>query len=96
MGVDKMMLGMDFPHHEGTLIESTSEYVRATLGAEHVPVAEARRLLGENAIEVFGFDVIDLSVVAAAIGPRPSDVLVPPTRDLYPRGDVKKPITASG
>ena len=46
IGLDKMMLGMDYPHHEGTFAAGgTTEYLRATLGAERVPVDEARRLL---------------------------------------------------
>jgi hypothetical protein len=35
-------------------------------------------------------------VVADEVGLRPADVLVPPEIDLYPRGDVKKPITGTG
>ena len=91
-GIDKLMLGMDLPHHEGTMLRTSPAYLRATLGAEHVPEDEARRMLGANAAEVFGFDLESLAPVAARIGLRPSDVLTPPERDLFPRGDVRRPL----
>jgi hypothetical protein len=86
-----MMLGMDMPHHESTLLQTTREYLKATLGASAVPEDEARLLLGQTAAKVFGFDVERLAPIAADIGPRPEEVLVPPERDLYPLGDVHKP-----
>ena len=92
IGMDKMMLGMDFPHHEGTLLESTKVYLRATLGAEGVPLDEARRLLAGNAAEVYGFDTDRLAPIAAEIGFKPDDILTAPEEDLFPRGDVRKPL----
>jgi hypothetical protein len=57
IGLWKMMLGMDYPHPEGAWGQvSTSDYLQATLGAAQVPEDRARRLLGENAAEVFRFD----------------------------------------
>lgn len=91
IGLHKMMLGMDYPHHEGTLIEGTRNYLRATLGAANVPANEARLLLGENAAAAFGFDLKALEPVAAQIGVTPESVLTPPEEDLYPRGDVNRP-----
>ena len=91
IGLDNMMLGMDFPHHEGTLIETTQEYLKATLGAANVPLDEARKLLGLSAAHVYKFDLARLIPVAQRIGPSPEQVLTAPERDLYPRGDVNKP-----
>ena len=49
IGIDSMLLGMDYRHHEGTIAAGgTTEYLRATLGAAGVPADEARRLLGET------------------------------------------------
>ncbi len=93
-GLDKMMLGMDFPHHEGTLLETTQEYLKATLGAAHVPEPEARKLLGLNAVECFDLDVDALTTVAAQVATMPADVLAEPEVDLFPRGDVHKPLNA--
>ena len=89
-----MMLGMDFPHHEGTISITTRDYLRATLGAAHVPPEEARQLLGENAAKVFGFDLVKLSPIAVRLGMHAEDVLTPPEEDLFPRGDVHKPLLA--
>jgi len=91
IGIDKMMLGEDYPHHEGTFHSGTAHYFRATLGASGVPENEARALLGETAATVFGFDTEALAPVAARLGLRAEDILVAPDEDLFPLGDVKKP-----
>lgn len=91
IGLHNMMCGYDYPHHEGTLLEGTRNYFRATLGAANVPLDEARLLLGENAARVFRFDMEELAPIANQIGVTPEDVLTPPEIDLYPRGDVKRP-----
>jgi predicted TIM-barrel fold metal-dependent hydrolase len=94
IGIDKMMIGTDYPHHEGTLGGGygTREYLRATFGAEQVPEDEARRMLGETAARVYGFDLATVSALAKEVGPWPSEVLVPPPVDLYARGDIHRPL----
>jgi predicted TIM-barrel fold metal-dependent hydrolase len=95
IGLDKMMLGMDYPHHEGTLAAGgTTQYLRATLGAEGVPADEARMLLGGTAMTVWDFDESELRAVADRVGPPLDEILTPPTEDLFPRGDVHKPLGA--
>jgi hypothetical protein len=100
IGLDKMMLGMDYPHIEGTwgtYVEGgTRAYLQATLGAAQVPVAEARQLLGGNIAARFNFDLEKLEPVYRRIGPSLSAMLTPPTEDHFPRGDVHKPASASG
>ena len=91
IGLDKMMLGMDYPHHEGTLIETTQNYLQATLGAAEVPLDEATKLVGGTAAKVFGFDLTRLDALATEIGPEADDILTPPEVDLFPRGDVHRP-----
>jgi predicted TIM-barrel fold metal-dependent hydrolase len=95
IGVDKMMVGVDYPHHEGTWNGGNINYLRATFGEAHVPEGEARRMLGETAATVFGFDPQKLAPIVDRIGPEPADILTPPTEDLFPRGDVHKPLAAS-
>jgi hypothetical protein len=53
IGVDKILIGADYPHHEGTwgVGPGTTEYLQATLGAVGVPASDARLMLGENAID---------------------------------------------
>jgi hypothetical protein len=94
IGVGKMLLGTDYPHHEGTwgAGPGTATYYQATLGAARVPAADARRMMGGNAIDVFGLDRDKLATIAERIGPTMDQILTPPTVDHYPRGDVKKPL----
>jgi predicted TIM-barrel fold metal-dependent hydrolase len=93
IGLEAMLLGMDFPHHEGTFAAGgTVEYLRATVGAAGVPADEARRLLGGNHIDRWGFDAGALREVADRVGPELDLLLTPPDEDLFPRGDVHKPM----
>ena len=88
-----MLLGMDYPHHEGTFaMAGTIEYLRATVGAAGVPVDEAKMLLSGNAIARWGFDEATLRPIADKVGPELDFVLTPPELDLFPRGDVHKPL----
>jgi predicted TIM-barrel fold metal-dependent hydrolase len=91
VGLEHMMIGMDYPHHEGTLVGGTQNYLQATLGAEQVPVDEARMLLSENAARVFGFDLQALQSFADELDITPERVLTPPEMELFPRGDVHRP-----
>jgi predicted TIM-barrel fold metal-dependent hydrolase len=65
IGVDRMMFGSDYPHVEGTW-PRTRDWVRATLGG--IPVDEQRRILGENAAELYGFDLAVLAPIAERVG----------------------------
>jgi predicted TIM-barrel fold metal-dependent hydrolase len=91
IGLHKMMLGEDYPHHEGTFNSGTADYLRATLGAAGVPESEARLMLGETAAAVFGFDTMALAPISARLGVDTADILRVPDEDLFPLGDVKKP-----
>ncbi len=91
IGVGKMMLGQDYPHHEGTVHSGTLRYLQATLGAAGVAEDEARIMLGDTAAAVFGFDPTALAPVTARLAVRVHDVLRPPEEDFFPRGDVNKP-----
>ena len=92
IGVDKMMIGIDFPHSEGAWRHGTGNYVKATFGTEHVPAAEARQMMGLNAAEVFGFDLPALQVIADKIGLDEVDALTPPEVQPSYRGDLDRPL----
>jgi predicted TIM-barrel fold metal-dependent hydrolase len=92
IGVDKMMIGIDFPHSEGAWRYGTSNYVKASFGAERVSESDARRMLGENAASVFGFDLPALQRIADRIGLDPEDVLTPPEIQPTYRGDLYRPL----
>jgi predicted TIM-barrel fold metal-dependent hydrolase len=72
IGVDRFIFGRDYPHPEGTW-PNTFDWIRAAFA--DVPEGEARLLLGENAIECYGFDRAAMAEIAARIGPEPADVL---------------------
>jgi predicted TIM-barrel fold metal-dependent hydrolase len=72
IGVSRFMFGRDYPHPESTW-PNTIDWIRATFAG--VPEDEARLMLGENAIECFGFDRDKMAEVAARIGPKPADLL---------------------
>jgi predicted TIM-barrel fold metal-dependent hydrolase len=97
IGVNKILIGADYPHHEGTwgAGPGTTEYLQATLGIENVPASDARQMLGQNAIETYGFDGVVLRSVADEIG-TPLDLLLEtPTKEWFPRGDVHKPLISA-
>jgi predicted TIM-barrel fold metal-dependent hydrolase len=95
IGVDKMMVGVDYPHHEGTWNGGTIDYLQATFGPNDVPEDEARMMLGETAASVFGLDAAALGALAEKVGPTAEQILTPPAEDLFPRGDVNKPLSGT-
>jgi predicted TIM-barrel fold metal-dependent hydrolase len=97
IGVHKICLGMDYPHHEGTWGSGpgTADYLRATLGEAGVPVDEARLMVGGNAAALWKFDTEALGELAEKIGPTFEEILTPPTEDHFPRGDVRKPLATA-
>jgi predicted TIM-barrel fold metal-dependent hydrolase len=95
IGLDKMMVGVDYPHHEGTWNGGTINYLQATFGPNNVPEREARTMLGETAARVFGFDPGALAGIVERVGPTPAEILTPPAADLFPRGDVNKPLAGA-
>jgi predicted TIM-barrel fold metal-dependent hydrolase len=53
IGLHKMMFGTDYPHHEGTW-PNTREWIKVAF--EGVPEADARLVLGQNAVNFYGLD----------------------------------------
>jgi predicted TIM-barrel fold metal-dependent hydrolase len=92
IGVEKMMIGIDFPHSEGAWRHGTRNYVKATFGTEHVPASEARDMLGRTAASVFGFDLAALDSIADQIGLDEVDALTPPPVQPTYRGDLDRPL----
>jgi predicted TIM-barrel fold metal-dependent hydrolase len=71
IGIGNFLWGNDFPHPEGTF-PYTRERVR--LSFKDVPVEETRRMLGLNAVDVYGIDAAALVPLVGRIGPLLSDV----------------------
>ena len=66
IGVPTILWGSDFPHEEGTWPNTTAAMKTTFAG---VPEPELRAMLGENAMQVYGFDRAALAVHARRIGP---------------------------
>ena len=66
IGVETILFGRDYPHHEGTW-PHTREWLRDLF--EGVPDDEVRKMLGENAITFFDLDRDRLAEIAKRIGP---------------------------
>jgi predicted TIM-barrel fold metal-dependent hydrolase len=97
IGIDKMMFGADYPHHEGTWRLGTQDYLRALFGHVNVPEDEARKILGENAAKFFGLDLASLQLLADEFGPSAASILTRPGPEIeekFARGDLHKPVAA--
>lgn len=74
VGVDHILWGNDYPHYEGCYPYSR-ENMR--LAFSDVDPAEVRRMLGENAAELYGFDLEALRPLAEKVGITPELVAEP-------------------
>ena len=74
LGVDRFMWGSDFPHDEGTS-PFTREHLRQLFF--DWPEADVRKVLAENAADVYGFDLAALAPEAAKFGPLVSETAQP-------------------
>jgi predicted TIM-barrel fold metal-dependent hydrolase len=81
VGLKNMMWGSDYPHPEGAW-PHTRLSMRNTFSG--VPEAEARQILGLNAIRVFSLDEPALRAVADQIGPTPAELATPLAPDEWP------------
>jgi predicted TIM-barrel fold metal-dependent hydrolase len=66
IGVSKLMWGSDYPHIEGTWPHTETKLKESFAD---VPSAEVVQIVGENAIDVYGFDRSMLTELAGRIGP---------------------------
>ena len=71
IGCDVAMWGTDYPHPEGTWPNTVAK-LRSDF--HDVSVEDARKLLGETAANVYGFDTSALRKIADRIGPTPQDL----------------------
>ena len=76
MGPDRYMWGSDYPHDEGTQ-PFTREHLRQV--TQDVPDDELRRILGENAAELYDFDLDALAPLVARYGPTIDELRQPLT-----------------
>jgi predicted TIM-barrel fold metal-dependent hydrolase len=81
LGIDKLMWGADFPHHEGT-VPYTLEVLRETVS--EIPDAELRAILAGSAASLYGGDMAFLRSIADEVGFTPEQVSTPLTRSELP------------
>jgi predicted TIM-barrel fold metal-dependent hydrolase len=81
IGVDRIIWGSDYPHHEGS-------WPRTRLALRwnfwDVPEDEVRAMTSENAASVYDFDLDALQTIADKIGPSPESIAQPVTPDELP------------
>jgi hypothetical protein len=74
LGIDRLMWGADYPHLEGAapVHRETLRYIFGGL-----PEEDLRRILGANAVALWGFDGDLLQEVADRVGPTVEDLATP-------------------
>lgn len=81
IGVDRLMWGADYPHLEGAA-PVHRQVLRHVFGG--LPEEDLRRILGQNAIDLWGFDAEQLQAVADRVGPTVEDLATPIELDEIP------------
>jgi predicted TIM-barrel fold metal-dependent hydrolase len=81
LGVDRLMWGADYPHHEGSY-PHTKLAVRLLF--KGVPEDEVRKITSLNAARVYGFDVDALQKIADRVGPTVEEMATPVAADELP------------
>jgi predicted TIM-barrel fold metal-dependent hydrolase len=81
IGVDRIMWGADYPHHEGTYPHTR---LALRLNFSDVPEDEVRAMTSLNAAQAYGFDLEFLQGIAERIGPTVSEVATPVPADQIP------------
>ena len=79
IGIGNLLWGNDLPHPEGTY-PHTRRWINERFAA--MPEDEARLILGETAIDVYGLDRAALRDIADRVGPTPDEVHVPSPEPL--------------
>jgi predicted TIM-barrel fold metal-dependent hydrolase len=82
VGIERLMWGADYPHLEGAAPVHRL-ILRQVFGG--MPEEDLRRILGLNAVKVFGFDADQLQAVADRVGPTVDDLRTTVTMDEIPK-----------
>ena len=81
VGIDRLMWGADYPHLEGAAPVHRL-VLRHVFGG--MPEPDLRRVLGQNAIDLWGFDAALLQEAADRVGPTVDDLAQPVSFDQIP------------
>jgi hypothetical protein len=81
IGVDRLLWGADYPHHEGSYPHNK---LALRLLFSDVPEDEVRQITSLNAARVYGFDVDALQKHADRVGPTVEELATPVTAEELP------------
>lgn len=81
IGIGRLMWGADYPHLEGAA-PAHRQVLRHVFGG--LPEADLRRILGHNAVALWGFDQARLQSVADRVGPTVDDLVEQAPLDSIP------------
>jgi predicted TIM-barrel fold metal-dependent hydrolase len=82
IGIERLMWGSDYPHLEGAAPVHRL-VLRQVFGG--LPEEDLRRILGLNAVDVFGFDRAQLEAGADRVGPTVADLSTTVSMDEIPK-----------
>ena len=82
IGIERLMWGADYPHLEGAAPVHRL-ILRHVFGG--MPEDDVRRMLGLNAVRVWGFDVAQLQAVADRVGPTVAELATAVSLDEIPK-----------
>lgn len=74
LGLDRVMWGSDYPHHEGTYPFSRECLRRSFHSWDEV---DLRQVLAGTAAEVYGFDIAAVDTAVGPVGPTVAEITVP-------------------
>jgi hypothetical protein len=81
LGVDRIMWGSDYPHHEGSFPHNR---LAMRLLFHDLPEQEVRAMTSLNAARLYGFDLAMLQKIADRVGPTVREMTTPVAPDELP------------
>ena len=81
VGVDRILWGSDYPHHEGSFPHNR---LAVRLLFHDLPEDEVRAMTSLNAARLYGFDLDMLQTIADRVGPSVAEMATPVSADELP------------
>jgi predicted TIM-barrel fold metal-dependent hydrolase len=82
LGIDRMMWGADYPHHEGSFPYNK---LALRLLFHDLPESEVRQMTSLNVAKLYGFDLDMLQKIADRVGPTVQEVAMPVGQGELPK-----------